>query len=224
MNERLTKVSTALGHQFGQLCLLEDALTHPGANQPRNSKRRAAYERLEFLGDRVLGLVVADMLFHRFPEEKEGDLARRHAALVKGETVAQVARTLGIDKALIVADGPVSAATMTMLSDAGEAVLGAIYADAGLEPAARIIRRHWEPLMDQTVKPPKDAKTALQEWAQGGGRPLPVYETIASEGPSHQPLFRVQVSVQGFDPVNATGTNKRAAEQAAATAMLEIVQ
>ena len=224
MTSRLDKVAAALGHRFAKPSLLEDALTHPGASQPRNPKRRIAYERLEFLGDRVLGLVVAEMLFKRFPDEKEGDLARRHASLVKGETVAKVAHSLGIDQALVVAetaDGAV--ATPTMLADAGEAVLGASYADAGLEPAARVVRTHWEPLMDEAIRPPKDAKTALQEWAQGGGRPLPVYETLGSEGPSHKPLFRVQVLVQGCEPVSATGTNKRAAEQAAATALLEKV-
>lgn len=224
MSERLNKVAKALEHRFAKPSLLEDALTHPGSNQPRNSKRRVAYERLEFLGDRVLGLVVAEMLFQRFPDEKEGDLARRHAALVKGETVAKIAHVLGIDQALLVAESPIGAATPTMLADACEAVLGAVYADAGLDPAARIVRTHWAPLMQQTLHPPKDAKTALQEWAQGSGRPLPVYETIGTEGPSHQPQFRVRVTVQGVEPTTATGTNKRAAEQAAAAAMLENVK
>src|SRR5208337_2886642 len=120
-------------------------------------------------------------------------------------------------------DGADSSATPTMLADACEAVLGAIYADSGLEEAARIVRRHWEPLMDLAVTPPKDAKTALQEWAQGRGKPLPVYHTVGTDGPSHQPRFLVQVLVEGLDPVTATGTSKRAAEKAAATAMLEKV-
>ncbi|HVI50291.1 MAG TPA: ribonuclease III [Candidatus Sulfotelmatobacter sp.] len=226
MDERLQKISKALDYRFRRIDLLDDALTHPGASQPRLSKRRVAYERLEFLGDRVLGLVVAEMLFNRFPNEKEGDLARRHAALVKGETVAVVAGQLGLGEALIIAkseDAPQATATPTMLADACEAVLGAMYADSGLEDAARIVRRFWEPLMDQAATPPRDPKTALQEWAQGRGKPLPVYETIGSEGPAHQPHFIVRVSVAGLEPVTATGTSKRAAEKAAATAMLEKV-
>lgn len=226
MDARLHKVSKALDYSFRRIELLDDALTHPGASQPRSSRRRIDYERLEFLGDRVLGLVVADMLFTRFPLEKEGDLARRHAALVKGETVAIVANQLGLDQALIIArseDAPQATATPTMLADACEAVLGAMYADSGLDAAARIVRKFWEPLMDMAATPPRDPKTALQEWAQGRGKPLPVYETVGREGPAHQPHFIVRVSVAGLEPVTAAGTSKRAAEKAAATAMLEKV-
>jgi len=227
MDERLLKVSKALDYRFRRPDLLDDALTHPGSSQPRASKKRVSYERLEFLGDRVLGLVVAEMLFVRFPDEKEGDLAKRHAALVKGETVAIIAHQLELEQALLVAKGDdhgTSTATPTMLADACEAVLGAMYADSGLEDAARVVRRFWEPLMDQAVTPPKDAKTALQEWAQGRGKPLPVYETVGSEGPAHQPHFVIKVTVAGLEPVTATGASKRAAEKAAATAMLEKVR
>ncbi|OIQ93133.1 ribonuclease 3 [mine drainage metagenome] len=225
MEDRLADVSRALGYEFQCVDLLNDALTHPGASNSRAAKRRAAYERLEFLGDRVLGLVVADMLFHQFPHEKEGDLARRHAALVKGETVARVAYDLGIDHALIIArEAGGAIATPTMLADACEAVLGAVFADSGLPAADRIVRRHWAPLMAEDAAPPKDAKTALQEWAQGQGKPLPVYTTLGTEGPPHDPRFLVEVRVEGVAPVTASGTSKRAAEKAAATAMLDLVK
>jgi ribonuclease-3 len=101
--------------------------------------------------------------------------------------------------------------------------LGAVYADGGLEAAVTIVRRHWEPMMAESVTPPKDAKTALQEWAQGRGKPLPVYQTLGMEGPQHDPLFLISVTVEGFEPVTGRGASKRVAEQAAATAMLEKV-
>ena len=199
--------------------LLEDALTHPGASLKRSAVRRAAYERLEFLGDRVLGLVVAELLFQSFPKENEGHLARRHAGLVRREALARIARDLSIDTALVVGSGDVGSITPTMLADACEAVLGAVYADGGLAPAATIIRRHWTPLMAEATLPPKDAKTGLQEWAQGRGLPLPQYTLLGTEGPAHNPEFLVSVSVEGHDPMTARGASKRVAEQAAAQAL-----
>jgi len=226
MDERLAKIARALDYRFHRSDLLADALTHPGAAPGRNQQRRIAYERLEFLGDRVLGLVVAEMLFLRFPQEKEGDLAKRHAALVKGETLAKVAKSWGLVDALITAKGEQGAgtATDTMLADACEAVLGAVYADSGLDPAAQIIRRFWQPLMAEAVAPPRDPKTVLQEWAQGRGKPLPKYDMLGMDGPSHNPHFQVSVSVEGCGSATGTGTSKRAAEKAAASALLEQIQ
>lgn len=213
-----------LGYRFSDPQLLIDALTHPSACAGRRSGRKTEYERLEFLGDRVLGLVVAELLFQRFPDENEGALARRHAALVRREALARVALTLGLQQALVMSRGEEDGGgrhNRTMLADACEAVLGAVFADGGLAPAAVIIRRCWEPLMMESVTPPKDAKTALQEWAQGKGKPLPNYRILGIEGPSHDPMFAVEVSVLGLAPVTAHGPSKRAAEQAAATALLE---
>ena len=226
VDERLSRLSRALDYRFRQPELLEEALTHPSALTIRGANRRSPYERLEFLGDRVLGLVVAEMLFERFPEENEGALARRHAALVRREAVARVALTLGIDAALHLSKGEEDCGgrrNPTVLGDAGEAVLGAIYADSGLDAAARLIRRHWAPLMGESTTPPKDAKTALQEWAQSLGKPLPVYQTVGIDGPPHEPVFLVSVKIDGYDPVTGQGTSKRVAEQAAATSMLEKV-
>ncbi|MTJ82419.1 MAG: ribonuclease III [Telmatospirillum sp.] len=231
MELRLNNISRALGYQFRRLDLLEEALTHSSACPARgrggaSGKARASYERLEFLGDRVLGLTVAEMLFFHFPKENEGALARRHAALVRREALARVAETLGLPDALVMSKGEEDSGgrqNPTILADACEAVLGAVYADSGLDSARTIVQRLWEPLMAESVTPPKDAKTGLQEWAQGRGKPLPVYQTLGVEGPQHDPVFLVSVSVEGFPPLTGRGASKRVAEQAAATAMLEKV-
>jgi ribonuclease-3 len=208
----------AIGHDFRDPSLIETALTHPGAAAHSSGPNR--FERLEFLGDRVLGLIVADMLLRRFPSESEGALARRLADLAKQETLVTVACQIGIDKTLRLAKGE-SRDRSGPLADACEAVLGAIYLDGGIEPAARLIRACWGPLMEQSPAPPRDAKTALQEWAQGRGRPLPVYTIADRAGPDHEPAFVVRVSVDGFEPADGRGGSKRAAEQAAAAALLE---
>lgn len=220
-------LETALGHAFRRPRLLAQALTHPSALPPRAKGAATEYERLEFLGDRVLGLVIAQMLFERFPHEPEGALARRHAALVRREALARVADSIGLAAHVQLSRGEEEIggrSNPALLADACEAVLGALYADGGLEPAARFIITHWLPLMNETVTPPKDAKTALQEWAQGRGLPLPVYETLGMEGPPHEPIFKVSVRVADFEPVTGIGPSKRAAEQASAIAMLEKVK
>lgn len=217
-----------LGHRFSQPGLLTQALTHPSIDQGRRNRRRSTdYERLEFLGDRVLGLVVADMLYHRYPNEPEGALARRFTALVRGETVAKVAQTIGLGTHLAMARGDEDAggrANPGILADACEAVIGALFADAGFEAAAAFVRGRWQGLMEETAAPPKDAKTALQEWAQGRGKALPAYRVEAAEGPPHEPIFLVSVSVEGLAAASGRGPSKRVAEQAAAAALLEKVR
>ncbi|MEO5372973.1 MAG: ribonuclease III [Alphaproteobacteria bacterium] len=215
-----------LGHDFGTSPLLRQALTHPSAVPVASRGRATAYERLEFLGDRVLGLVVAAMLLDRFPDEKEGALAQRHAALVRRETLARVALDIGLDHHLVLSKGEEEAGgrdNPAILADACEAVIAALFTDAGFAAAERCIRRLWTPMMEEAIRPPKDAKTALQEWAQSRGRPLPVYSTVATDGPPHEPVFSVMVRVEGEAPVTATGPSKRVAEQAAARTLLERV-
>ena len=216
-----------LEHVFADPRLLEQALTHPSAvAQTRSPGQPAAYERLEFLGDRVLGLVVADMLLKAFPSEAEGALARRHAALVRRESVVRVAEDIGLAQYLRLSKGEADSGGRTnpgLLADAGEAVIGAMFLDGGFEVAARFVRARWQPLMAESARPPKDAKTTLQEWAQGSNRGLPVYRVVATEGPPHDPTFTVAVLVDGLPPVTAHGTSKRAAEQAAAAGALEII-
>ncbi len=222
MDERLSRVSRALDYRFRDPSQLADALTHPSAQTSR--KAGATFERLEFLGDRVLGLVVAEMLYARYPDEPEGDLARRLAALVRRDAVARVGRALGLDGALVLSKGEEEGGgrdNPALLADACEAVLGAVYADGGLEPAAAIVRARWAPLMDETPAPPRDPKTALQEWAQARGKPLPIYTTLDTEGPPHEPVFLVSVAVAGEEGASGRGNSKRAAEQAAAAALLD---
>ncbi|MFD2233782.1 ribonuclease III [Phaeospirillum tilakii] len=220
-------LSAALGHRFARPDLLTQALTHPSVDHGRRGKgRQPDYERLEFLGDRVLGLVVADMLFRRYPDEPEGALARRFTALVRREAVARVAERIGLGPHLAMARGDEEAggrSNQGILADACEAVIGALFADAGYEVAAAFVRGQWSEQMEETAAPPKDAKTALQEWAQGRGRALPAYRVVAAEGPPHDPVFEVAVVVAGLAEASGRGPSKRVAEQAAAAALLKKV-
>jgi ribonuclease III len=218
-------LSETLSHRFARPELLIEALTHASA-LPRGRGRGVAcqgYERLEFLGDRVLGLVVADLLWRRFPGEAEGALTRRHTQLVRRETLAQIARNIDLGRHLILSPGEALARTREVagvLGDVCEAVIAALYLDGGIAAAERFIRRHWERLIEVEATPPRDPKTALQEWAQGRGHGLPRYEMVKIEGPAHERRFTVAVSVADLAAEAATGASKRAAETAAAAALL----
>ena len=201
--------------------LYDIAMTHRGVHAECNN------QRMEFLGDRVLGLVVADMLCAAFPDAREGDLAKRHAALVCGETLADVAARIGLGEEMILADSELGSGgreNVSNLEDACEALIGALYMDRGLEAAREFIVVHWTPLMEQASTPPKDAKTALQEWAQGQGLPLPLYSEVERVGPDHAPEFTIQVQVEGYALAIGKALSKRAAEQVAAKALLEVEQ
>ena len=207
-----------LGYRFKDTALLEQALTHSSMSGV-SGDRLSSNERLEFLGDRVLGLVIARLLFQRFPDEHEGELARRHAALVRKEALARVAIEASLGDCLPMSRGEDDAGGRRnpgLLADACEAVIGAIYLDGGLEAAAEFVHGYWQALADEDANPPKDAKTMLQEWAQGRGLALPRYRETAREGPHHAPMFSVEVTVPGIAPVTGVGPSKRAAEQAAA--------
>jgi ribonuclease III len=212
----------ALGHSFTEPQLLIEALTHPSAMARRGPPRRS-YERLEFLGDRVLGLVVAELLWRRFPDEAEGELTRRHAGLVRREALVGVARALELGKFVIVSAGEAQAGARdisSILADTCEAVIAALYLDGGLEAARGFVHRYWEPLIQAADAPPRDPKTALQEWVQGRGQGLPVYETVSVEGPAHKRVFTVSALVEGGESAVASGSSKRAAETAAAAELL----
>jgi ribonuclease III len=215
-----------LGHVFTHEELLQEALTHPSAVRRRGGVRRA-YERLEFLGDRVLGLIVAELLWRRFPDEAEGELTRRHTHLVRREALAEVALAVGLGARLIVSKGEDTAGVRdnpSVLADVCEAVIAALYLDGGLEVAARFVERWWEARLAASGAPPRDPKTALQEWAQARGLPLPAYRTVATEGPAHRRRFTITVNVEGLPPATATGSSKRAAETAAAAAALAALE
>jgi ribonuclease III len=218
-----------IGHQFTRPELLTEALTHPsalapqrgGGRQPKAVRR--GYDRLEFLGDRVLGLIVAELLWRRFDGEAEGLLTRRLTHLVRRETLAQVAKTIGLGRHLVLSRAETvagSAANPAILADACEAVIAAIYLDGGFEAAAAFVGQLWEPLISAMDGPPRDPKTALQEWAQARGLGLPQYQLVATSGPDHAPLFTVAASIADGDIATATASAKRIAEAGAASALL----
>jgi ribonuclease III len=224
-----------IGHAFARPELLAEALTHPSARprQPggRRRPRRASggaprgdYERLEFLGDRVLGLVIADLLWRNFEHEREGPLTRRLTNLVRRDALARVAGEIGLDRHLILSPAEAAAGAARnpgILADVLEAVIAAIYLDGGLASAFAFIERFWEPLIGEMEAPPSDAKTALQEWAQARGLPLPAYDLVATSGPDHAPHFTLSVRVAGQAEATGTASSKRAAETAAAAALLD---
>jgi ribonuclease-3 len=219
-----------LGYRFARPSLLREALTHPSALPRRPGGRRGdgaeRYERLEFLGDRVLGLVIADLLFRVFPHESEGELAKRLATLVQRDSLARVATAIGLGPLLTLSRGEAEGggrANPTLLADACEAVIAALYLDGGLPAAAAFVARHWQPLIEEDARPPQDAKTSLQEWTQAKSLGLPEYRTVRTEGPPHEPVFAVEVRIEGHAPVQGTGRSKRAAERAAAAALLESI-
>jgi len=206
------------GHRFKDVVLLQTALTHSSAVKAQTNN-----ERLEFLGDRVLGLVIADMLFHLFPDVAEGELAPRFNALVDARTCSEIGTELGLD-AFIRGAAALKAhqggAARNYLSDAVEALIAAIYLDGGIEPARRFIEKYWEPRSRTLVQKPKNPKSELQEWLAQKGGLRPEYAIEAREGPDHEPVFTVSVTVSGFETTLATGRSRRAAEEAAAAAFL----
>lgn len=219
----LSDLQQALGHTFADRNLLRQALTHSSLEETREGLP-FSNERLEFLGDRVLGLVIARYLYDEFAEEEEGALSRRHTALVRREALARVAEEIGLSQYLIISDaeeGSGGRDNQSLLANGCEALIAALFLDAGYEAANGFILRYWQPLSAEDLTPPKDPKTALQEWAQGQGLKLPDYRETGRTGPSHSPLFTIEVVVDGFPPVSATGTSKRAAQQAAAESFLD---
>jgi ribonuclease III len=211
-----------LDYQFKDPNLLALALTHRGslgAGKPKSIV--AGNERLEFLGDRVLGLVIAEALLQRFPEENEGALAARLAALVSAAELSRVAETIDLASHLKIARAQTLDPTATaMLADACEAVIGALYLDGGLEKAGEFIIAQWAAAMEAEISPPKDPKMALQEWAQGRGLPLPTYREVEAQGPAHAPSFTMGVTVEGHAEALGKGRTKRLATQAAAATLL----
>ena len=216
-----------IGYKFNEPRLLANALTHPSAPNAANVAWRGhGYERLEFLGDRVLGLIVAELLLERFENEDEGALSKRLVALVRKEALLEVAGRIDLGPAIDLAAGSGRAYSRqreTAKADGVEALIGGIFQDGGFTAARTFVRQWWTPLLDAYQAPPKDPKTTLQEWAQGAGLPLPQYRVVTADGPDHQPVFEVAVTVEGLAPCQAHGRSKRAAEQAAATAMLDLI-
>ncbi|HQT63320.1 MAG: ribonuclease III [Acidocella sp. 20-57-95] len=211
-----------LGHKFTQPKLLTEALTHRSA---AGAKGRGSNERLEFIGDRVLGLLVAEWLIEKFPDEREGALGPRLAALVSRPALTVIAEAHGLANLLAVAPGEAKRGVRersNVLADALEALIGALYLDGGLGVARDFVRRVMADVVEKQFLPPKDPKTGLQEWALKRALALPAYEVTEQSGPSHAPHFVVKVTVGNASATGAAGS-KRAAEQAAATALLGIL-
>ncbi len=205
-----------LGYAFNNEKLLRQAVTHSSYSTSVSEN----YERLEFLGDRVLGVAVASLLYRMFPREPEGNLSQRHTALVCKETVAEVARHLELDK-YIICTGDDIRENENVLCDVCEAVIGAIFIDSHCERAVDFVNEHWRELIDKNVAPPKDGKTLLQEVAHVLKHDFPVYKTEERTGAEHEPTFHVSVSIEGVGKEFGEGRNKKLAEQDAAWKMLE---
>jgi ribonuclease III len=215
----LLALEERLGHAFSDRGLLATALTHASA---RNSVA-ASYQRLEFLGDRVLGLVIAEMLLTGFPRAAEGELAQRLTALVRNETCAEVALSLDLGPAIRLGSGEAQSGgrkKAAILGDVCEAVIGAIYLDGGLDPARRFISANWRERMESYSGTLRDAKTTLQEWAQSRGLATPAYAIVARKGPDHAPIFEVEVAVEGLAAGRGEGRTRREAEQLSAAKVL----
>ncbi|MEL6748364.1 MAG: ribonuclease III [Pseudomonadota bacterium] len=219
---RYQDLERALGYNFNDRDLLLDALTHASARSVAGLS--VDNERLEFLGDRVLGLVVAKLLLERFPGDVEGDLARRFNRLVRRETCAEIGLQLELGRYLRLGNsesGSGGRRKRTIIANACEAILGAAFLDGGYQQAEALIMRHWSPLLKDVEHIQADAKSALQEWAQGRGLPLPIYEEMERTGPDHAPIFVTKVSVVRHAAAHGEGRSKRVSEQAAARAFLE---
>ena len=214
-----------LNYTFHDDVLLKKALTHPSL--PQKSKLEN-YERCEFLGDRVLGLVIASYLYHQYPHNKEGDLSKRFTNLVRKEALAKVAQNLSLGDFIYMSDSELAAdgnKNESVLADSCEALIGAIYLDGGFESAYRFVLEQWSPLLEeQSLEISVDAKTQLQEFLQKHRKPLPQYSVIAITGPDHAPYFKVSLAIKDVGPVYGEGSSRRQAEQQAAAEMLFVLK
>jgi len=214
-----------LNHHFKNRQLLEEALTHPSVDD--YDARHVGYERLEFLGDRVLGLVAAQILLERYPNETEGDIAKRHTAIVQKAALVYVAEKLSLGQCLVLSSGEHQTGgreKQTILADATEALIAALYLDGGFETANGFIRQYWGELVESHAQPPQDPKTQLQEWAQARQLPLPKYNVIKQTGSQHEPEFFVEVCVEGLEETVGIASSKRKAEKSAALKILSMIQ
>lgn len=213
----MEKLQQTLQYRFSNIKLLQQALTHSSVtgNERRN------YERLEFLGDRVLGMTMAHLLYNMFPNDREGELAQRHVKLVRAEAVADVVKRLKIDEYIIAKDRETTQ-SINVLCDVGEAIIGAIYIDSDIEQAIAFVERNWRGMIDMAdTGSEKDYKTQLQEKFHALKKPVPVYEVVTKEGTEHEPIWTVKVTFNDELFALGHGKNKKAAEQQAAQNLLQ---
>jgi len=219
----LSALEARIGHVFRDADLAARALTHVSSPSAGAQGRGQSYQRLEFLGDRVLGVAVAEMLYVAFPLATEGDLSMRLAKLVRRETCAAIAEEWDVGPHLVMGQGEARGGgrkKAAILSDICESLIGAVFLDAGYEAARDLVQRSWRARMDADVEPERDAKTAVQEWAQARALASPRYVEVERSGPAHAPQFVMQVELEGFEPERGEASSKRAAEQVAAQAFL----
>lgn len=214
----INKLEEIIGYSFVNKKLVKQAMVHSSMT----SNLSENYERLEFLGDRVLGVCAAALLYKTFPTEKEGGLSQRQVALVCKETVAEVALKIGLDKFMIVDNDSIRKKD-NVLCDVCEALIGAIFLDGGFEKAADFVNAYWGDLLKKDITPPKDAKTRLQEAAHIKELSAPVYKIVSRSGTEHEPIFEVSVKVGNLKIQKGTGRSKKLAEQEAAAKMLDIL-
>lgn len=218
-DEALGPLEQRLGHRFKNRELILTALTHASAASTRDT-----YQRLEFLGDRVLGLIITEMLLEAHPKASEGDLSRHLAELVRKEACAEVAAALDIGSALRFGGGKAQLGallTTNVLADVCEAVIAAIYLDGGITAARKFISANWKEKLLASPGPHGNAKAALQEWAQGKGLGVPDYTILVKSGPDHEPHFELEAKVGALPPARGEGRTRREAEQAAAGVLLK---
>ncbi|HEY1941923.1 MAG TPA: ribonuclease III [Roseiarcus sp.] len=219
----LAALEARLGHQFRDHDLMARALTHLSAPAAGGHGRAQSYQRLEFLGDRVLGVIVAHMLYDAYPQASEGELSMRLAKLVRRETCAAVAQEWDVGPHVVMGQGEARAGgrkKAAILSDVCESIIGAVYLDGGFDAARDLVARSWRERMSADIEPERDAKTAVQEWAQARALAAPKYVEVARSGPAHAPHFVMHVVLDGYQPEAGEASSKRAAEQAAAQAFL----
>jgi len=208
-----------ISYEFKNKELLERALTHSSVNSGKFTNN----ERLEFLGDRVLGLIIADIITRKFKHEDEGKLAKRHTALVRQDALYNIAQVIHLEKFIKLSAGEANSGgkkKKTILSDAMEALIAAIYIDSGFDSAFEFVKKFWEPMIDDQTSPPEDTKSELQEWAQARALPIPVYKLVAKSGSDHSPEFEIEVTVERLGSASAIAESKKSAEKLAAAKLL----
>ncbi len=218
----LSVLEERIGYRFQDRARLELALAHISAVKGEAPRLRS-YQRLEFLGDHVLGSVVSHMLYDAFPEAEEGELSRRLAELVREEACAEVAADMTLGAHIRLGPGESQSGAhkrRAILADVAESVVAAVFLDGGYEAAHALVERFWRGRLEAPRRPLRDAKTVLQEWAQGRGLPPPIYKDVARSGPDHAPKFTVAVELPGLEPAQAVGASKQAAQKSAAAAFL----
>lgn len=223
MTQNFSEFCQEISYNFNNINLLEEALTHPSLS--KDNKGKPNYQRLEFLGDKVLSLVIGEFLMEKHQDEMEGDLSKRQAALVSGEALAQIALEIGLEKVLLVSRGEKNLGGQTNkrnLENSLEALIGAIYVDSNYDEAQQFIMRFWQNALEANIDPPKDSVSELQELVQLRSKQLPIYSTVKIGGEDHAPLFESTVIIPHQDlEFKAEGGSKKEAQKKVSKAALE---